>query len=204
MVRRWSLTDSKCSAKPHASSYESESSRSSASCASPIRPAAFRRGMSEKLKLVAVTGLPAAPDVCRSAAMHGRGFSLIRRRPSETSARFSSRMGMRSATVPSVAKSMRVRHRFGWPKRAPSTCTIFKATPTPARMALGQSGSHFGSATGTSGTRSDGSWWSVTTTCTPRSCSMRISSRHAMPQSTVTKKSGFACIRRSIAAGVMA
>ena len=123
-----------------------------------MRPAAFKRGMMEKLRLVAVTCLPEAPEVSSSAAMHGRGAWLMRRKPSATRARFSSRMGMRSAMVPSVAKSVYWRHRCGLPKRPPSACTILSATPTPARMALGQAGSRFGSATGTpSGTRSEGS-----------------------------------------------
>ena len=62
--------------------------------------------MIEKLRFVALTGLSAAPLVARSAAMHGRGAAFMRAMPSETSARFSPRMGMRSATVPSVAKSV--------------------------------------------------------------------------------------------------
>ena len=44
--------------------------------------------------------------------------------------------------VPSVAKSVYWRHRCGLPKRPPSACTILSATPTPARMALGQAESH--------------------------------------------------------------
>ena len=62
--------------------------------------------MSEKLRLVEVTGLPADPLVPRRAAMQGRGAALMRSMPSATSARFSSTMGMRSATVPSVARSV--------------------------------------------------------------------------------------------------
>ena len=114
--------------------------------------------MSEKLRLDAESGLPAAPDVPMRAAMQGRGEVFMRRMPSATSARFSPRMGMRSATVPSVARSVNVRHRCGWPKRPPSTCTSLSATPTPARMELSHASSIFGSATGTpSGTRSIGS-----------------------------------------------
>ncbi len=71
-----------------------------------MRPAAFSRGMSENDRFVAVMGLPAWPVVANSAAMQGRGFAFMRARPSATSARFSSRMGMRSATVPRVAKSV--------------------------------------------------------------------------------------------------
>ena len=71
-----------------------------------MRPAAFRRGMRENDRFVAESGFPAWPVVARSAAMQGRGFVFMRARPSATSARFSSRMGMRSATVPKVAKSV--------------------------------------------------------------------------------------------------
>jgi hypothetical protein len=71
-----------------------------------MRPAAFSRGMRENDRFVALMGLPAWPVVARSAAIQGRGFSFIRESPSATSARFSSRMGMRSATVPKVAKSV--------------------------------------------------------------------------------------------------
>ena len=38
--------------------------------------------------------------------MQGRADPLMRESPSLTSARFSPRMGMRSATVPSVARSV--------------------------------------------------------------------------------------------------
>ena len=147
--------------------------------------------MTEKLRFVALTGLSAAPLVASSAAMHGRGAAFMRAMPSDTRARFSSRMGMRSATVPSVAKSEKSRHRCGWPRRPPSTCTSFRATPTPARMELGQFASHFGSATGTpSGTRSTGSWWSVIARPRPASTTAAASALQAMPQSTVTMKSG--------------
>ena len=62
--------------------------------------------MSEKLRFVAETGLSAAPLEPSSAAIQGRGALFMRRMPSDTSARFSPRMGMRSATVPSVARSV--------------------------------------------------------------------------------------------------
>ena len=111
--------------------------------------------MSEKLRFVAVSGLSLAPVTPTSAAMQGRGFVFMCARPSATSARFSPRMDMRSATVPSVAKSVYERHRCGYPMRAPRICTSLSATPTPARMELSHAGSSFGSATGTpSGTRS--------------------------------------------------
>ena len=77
----------------------------------PMRPAALRRGMSEKLRFVLVRGLPTAPDVSSSAAMHGRGALFIILMPSITSGRFSPSIGMRSATVPSVAKSTKSRQR---------------------------------------------------------------------------------------------
>ena len=50
--------------------------------------------------------LAATASRIMGAAMQGRGFVFMRARPSATSARFSSRMGMRSATVPKVAKSV--------------------------------------------------------------------------------------------------
>ena len=168
-----------------------------------MRPAAFRRGMSEKLRLEAESCLPAAPDEPMSAAIQGRGAVFMRRMPSATSARFSPCMGMRSATVPSVAKSVNVRHRCGWPKRPPSTCTSLSATPTPARMALSHASSILGSATGTpSGTKSAGSWWSVMARPTPARVMAAASTLQAMPQSTVTTNSGFSGRMRSNAAAV--
>ena len=100
------FTSSSLRAYALASSKLSDISRSSASSASSIRPAALRRGISEKLRLVDVSALPSMPEAAASAAMQGRGCWFICARPSATSARFSSRMGMRSATVPSVAKSV--------------------------------------------------------------------------------------------------
>ena len=76
-----------------------------------MRPAALRRGMSEKLRFVLVRGLPTAPEVSSSAATHGRGALFIILMPSITSGRFSPSIGMRSATVPSVAKSTKSRQR---------------------------------------------------------------------------------------------
>ena len=51
MVRRWSFTASSSAARRQAASKSSVMSRSSASCASPMRPAALRRGISEKLQV---------------------------------------------------------------------------------------------------------------------------------------------------------
>ena len=62
--------------------------------------------MREKLRLLAVSALPAAPVEPSSAAMQGRGRAFMHASPSATKARFSPTMGMRSATVPSVAKSV--------------------------------------------------------------------------------------------------
>ena len=62
--------------------------------------------MMEKLRLWAATGRSAAPACASSAAMHGRGASFMRATPSATSARLPASMGMRSATVPSVARSV--------------------------------------------------------------------------------------------------
>ena len=75
-----------------------------------MRPAAFKRGTAEKLKFVDVV-LSVAPACANSAAMQGRGFSLMRHKPSATSARFAPIIGIRSATVPSVAKSVYSRHK---------------------------------------------------------------------------------------------
>ena len=165
-------------------------SRSSASCASPMRPAALRRGMTEKLRFVALTGLSAAPLVASSAAMQGaaRRSCARCRRPR---ARFSSRMGMRSATVPNVAKSVKSRHRCGCPNDRPAPARAWGRRPRPPGWSSGHSGSHFGSATGTpSGTRSTGSWWSVMARPRPASTTAAASTLQAMPQSTVTMKSG--------------
>ena len=71
-------------------------------------------------------------------------------------------------------------------------------------MELGQS-PIFGSHTGTpSGTRSDGSWWSVTMTSMPSATSCATSALHEMPQSTVTMTSGAKPLTRSMAGGVRA
>ena len=70
-------------------------------------------------------------------------------------------------------------------------------------MALSQFSSHFGSATGTSsGTRSTGSWWSVTARPTPAATMAAASALQAMPQSTVTMKSGLSVRARAKAASV--
>ncbi len=122
-----------------------------------MRPAAFRRGMMVKLRLEEETGLSSKPDSFRSAATQARGSSLSMRTPRFTSARFWLRMGMRSATVPRVARSTRSSHMLGRPKRLPTACTTFRATPAPAKIELGLS-PHLGSTTGTPcGTRSEGS-----------------------------------------------
>ena len=104
--RRRVFTASSFCASRLASSKLSDMSKSSASAASSMRPAALSRGTSEKLRFVEVSALPSMPETAASAAMHGRGASFIWRSPSDTRARFSSRIGMRSATVPNVAKSV--------------------------------------------------------------------------------------------------
>ncbi len=77
-----------------------------------------------------------------------------------------------------------------------------RATPTPASSREGQSGSILGSQTGTPwGTRSPGSWWSVTATSMPAASSSSHSLAEAMPVSTVTMRSGWQNVRsRSTAA----
>ncbi len=64
-------------------------------------------GNERSWRLLAVSALPAAPVEPSSAAMQGRGRAFMHASPSATKARFSPpTMGMRSATVPSVAKSV--------------------------------------------------------------------------------------------------
>ena len=87
--------------------------------------------------------------------------------------------------------------------RAPSAWTSLSATPTPAKMELAQPWPILGSATGMpSGTRSAASWWSDTATPTPSARMAATSFLHAMPQSTVTMKSGESFFTRSYAAAV--
>ncbi len=155
--------------------------------------------------------------------MHGRVCWFSRTTPSATSARFSpsmgmrsatvpmaaksvnSSMGMRSATVPMAAKSVNSRHRCGWPKRPPSACTTFRATPAPASTALLQSLPHFGSVSGTpSGTASPGSWWSVMASPKPAATISAASFLQEMPQSTVTMNWGLHSQARLRAASVSA
>ena len=70
-------------------------------------------------------------------------------------------------------------------------------------MLDGLPGCALGSTKGTPrGTESDASWWSVTTTDIPASSAAATSSRHDMPQSTVTITSQPVCFTRSSAARV--
>ena len=123
-----------------------------------MRPAEFRRGMSEKDRASAVMVDRSVRASAARAVKPGREVPRIRAMPSATSARFSGVSGIMSDTVPSAATSVKPRHRSGMPRRAPSTCTSFRATPAPASSRLGPSAASLGSATGTpSGTRSAGS-----------------------------------------------
>ena len=190
-VRLRAFTSSRAAACFCASTTSSLMSKSNASVASPMRPAAFIRGMRENESFVAVMEGRSALHTAASAAMPGRGALRIRSRPAATMARFSLVRGMMSLTVPSAAKSTNSRHTSGRPKRRPSMATSFRATPAPARSKEGQVRSSLLSATGTPhGTWAPASWWSVMHTSMPASRMAATSASQAMPQSTVTIKSG--------------
>jgi len=81
------------------------SSRSSASCASPRRPAAFSRGVSRNAASCAVMRPPSSSARAASAASPGRWRNERRCRPAATRMRFSSTSGTTSAIVPSATRS---------------------------------------------------------------------------------------------------
>ena len=111
--RRW--PSSSASACRLASAGSSASRSRAASSASPIRPAAFRRGARANEIVSRSTADGSIRARSSRAATPGRGFLRSRSRPSRAIARFSPTIGATSATVPIVARSARSRAACGPP-----------------------------------------------------------------------------------------
>lgn len=161
-----------------------------------MRPAALSRGAIPNAMRSDVRPASGMLALSANAAIPGRGSVRMLRTPVATRPRFSSSNGTMSATVPIAARSASRRHASPRPRREHSAATSLSATPAPASSGNGYEPS-FGSVTGTpSGTRSPGSWWSVTTTSTPAARSWATSTAAETPQSTVTTRSGDAARMR--------